>query len=231
MLQPSQRREPETSIDFKPNDTPKTSSMLTKREQASYPNVETSSLSPDTKDENLNGKKKPIDSSSVKSDPSNVAINLEENLVGVDVTHSKEANDKHTSEKSVDRFLNLSDDTSQSTTISTENSPTPMPEAATISENTSESDLTKTTAYLTERGSTAQSGNEPKSGPSPGGFGPIEDILPVVFPRPVGSGRENFEPLPSLDRKTVNHHFDEKKNLRDIALQKQNNFVDGKYRR
>lgn len=38
------------------------------------------------------------------------------------------------------------------------------------------------------------SGNEPKSGPSPEGFGPIDDIFPVVFPHPASSGRGSFSP-------------------------------------
>jgi len=56
------------------------------------------------------------------------------------------------------------------------------------------------------------SGKEPKSGPSPDAFGPVDDLPPVVFPHPATNGRENFIPLPSLDREKVSRHFKQKEN-------------------
>ena len=59
--------------------------------------------------------------------------------------------------------------------------------------------------------STSLTGNEPKSGPSPDGFGPVHDFLPVNFPPPAISGRDNFKPLQSLERGQVSKHFSDKR--------------------
>lgn len=55
------------------------------------------------------------------------------------------------------------------------------------------------------------SGNEPKSGPSPDGFGPIDDIFLVKFPQPSNSGRDTFQ-LHSQQGLSSFNHFAEDDN-------------------
>ncbi|XP_018015841.1 uncharacterized protein LOC108672641 [Hyalella azteca] len=87
-------------------------------------------------------------------------------------------------------------------------------------------EMPESQTFKTSQLNTALSGNEPLSGPSPQVFGPLDDLFPVVFPPPGVEGRENFIPLPNLERGAVKQHFQEKNALKEAALAEQHQLVD-----
>ncbi|KAF2354874.1 Insect cuticle protein [Trinorchestia longiramus] len=204
-LQPSspELREPKEISAEQPVVSAKKSSMLSKFQTTSHEEEEHNTIKNSVND-NLK-KDDPDDNTDTTITQTTVSPDQEIDLDGVKLAHHS-----FKPESSTENNQN-----SNSTTI-----PSSAP-GSDVPEETSEIQT-----HFTAQQSTALSGNEPSSGPSPQGFSSVEDSFPVIFPRPVVQGRKNFIRAPTLERGAVDEHFAEKSLKKEAALEEQRNLVD-----